>query len=148
MDKRNVAVVLLTCALLAKAHAEVLASKRANTDTLRFVHAVRSDEAIIAGFSSCYLTIIVQVWRHGDRTPSILIPSDTGNNASSWELGLGELTKEGLAQEYRLGRFLRERYDGFLAKQYSPFEIYIRSSVCDPPCLSCAVVSSRTTTAH
>ncbi|KAH7731105.1 Protein PHO-5 [Aphelenchoides avenae] len=85
----------------------MLVDRRANINTLRFVHAV---------------------WRHGDRTPSILIPSDTGNNASTWELGLGELTKEGLAQEYRLGKFLRDRYDGFLSKQYSPFEIYIRSS--------------------
>uniref|UniRef100_A0A914DG09 Lysosomal acid phosphatase n=1 Tax=Acrobeloides nanus TaxID=290746 RepID=A0A914DG09_9BILA len=68
------------------------------------------------------------IWRHGDRTPSVLIPTDVNNTEETWELGLGELTKLGLQQEFRLGRFLRERYDGFLSKKYSPFEIYVRSS--------------------
>uniref|UniRef100_A0A914DPJ1 Lysosomal acid phosphatase n=1 Tax=Acrobeloides nanus TaxID=290746 RepID=A0A914DPJ1_9BILA len=84
-----------------------LANKKADLDTLRLVHAI---------------------WRHGDRTPSVLIPTDVNNTEETWEIGLGELTKLGLQQEFRLGRFLRERYDGFLSKKYSPFEIYVRSS--------------------
>jgi lysosomal acid phosphatase len=99
--------VLLVVALFGIADGQSLADSKANIRTLRFVHAI---------------------WRHGDRTPTILIPGDPGNNASTWALGLGELTKEGLAQEYGLGRFLRNRYDGFLSKEYSPFQIYVRSS--------------------
>jgi lysosomal acid phosphatase len=66
-----------------------------------------------------------QIWRHGDRTPSVLIPTDVNNTEETWEIGLGELTKIGLQQEFRLGRFLRERYDGFLSKKYSPFEVFL-----------------------
>ncbi|KAI1706900.1 histidine phosphatase superfamily (branch 2) domain-containing protein [Ditylenchus destructor] len=84
-----------------------LAESRAQVKTLRFVHAI---------------------WRHGDRTPSTIIPSDTNNSAGSWKQGLGELTKLGMSQQYRLGQYLRQRYDGFLSKEYSPFEIYLRSS--------------------
>lgn len=69
-----------------------------------------------------------KVWRHGDRTPSVLIPSDVDNNITTWKLGLGELTSKGLAQQFCLGKFLRKRYDGFLQREYSPFEIYYRSS--------------------
>lgn len=33
-----------------------------------------------------------------------------------------------MAQQFRLGIYIRNRYDGFLSKTYSPFEIYVRSS--------------------
>ena len=41
----------------------------------------------------------------------------------TWILGLGELTKLGAQQEFRLGEFIRKRYDGFLDTEYSPFEV-------------------------
>ncbi|KAI6215208.1 hypothetical protein M3Y94_00358200 [Aphelenchoides besseyi] len=68
------------------------------------------------------------VWRHGDRSPSILIPTDKGNGIKTWPDGLGEITRKGLQQQYALGQLIRARYDGFLSKHYSPFEVYIRSS--------------------
>uniref|UniRef100_A0A914Z5F7 Lysosomal acid phosphatase n=1 Tax=Panagrolaimus superbus TaxID=310955 RepID=A0A914Z5F7_9BILA len=81
--------------------------EHADTTTLRLVHVI---------------------WRHGDRTPSILLPTDPTNGINSWPLGLGELTKKGIQQEFKLGKFLRKRYDGFLSQDYSPFEVYVRSS--------------------
>uniref|UniRef100_A0A0K0E195 Acid phosphatase n=1 Tax=Strongyloides stercoralis TaxID=6248 RepID=A0A0K0E195_STRER len=79
----------------------------ADIETLQFVHAI---------------------WRHGDRTPAALIPTDINNTESSWGIGLGELTKKGMKQQYMLGQWIRKRYEGFLSQEYSPFEIYVRSS--------------------
>lgn len=33
-----------------------------------------------------------------------------------------------MAQQFRLGKYIRKRYNGFLSNIYSPFEIYYRSS--------------------
>ncbi|MFH4977097.1 hypothetical protein AB6A40_003806 [Gnathostoma spinigerum] len=84
-----------------------LVDLHANTSTLVHVHAI---------------------WRHGLRTPVVLIPSDPLNGKSSWPQGLGELTVEGARQQYRLGEWLRQRYSGFLKPQVEPGEIYVRSS--------------------
>ena len=56
------------------------------------------------------------------------MPRDVENTASSWPDGLGEITRQGLTQQYKLGKLIRRRYDGFLSARYSPFEIYVRSS--------------------
>uniref|UniRef100_A0A915PT05 Lysosomal acid phosphatase n=1 Tax=Setaria digitata TaxID=48799 RepID=A0A915PT05_9BILA len=68
------------------------------------------------------------MWRHGDRTPITLLPNDTINNEKSWEIGLGELTVTGIWEAYRLGKLLRQRYDGFLSGNYKTSEIYVRST--------------------
>uniref|UniRef100_A0A914UN40 acid phosphatase n=1 Tax=Plectus sambesii TaxID=2011161 RepID=A0A914UN40_9BILA len=82
-------------------------SKSDATLTLKFVHAI---------------------WRHGDRSPSSTFPTDKGNNESTWPQGWGELTQEGMRQHYALGKLLRQRYDGFLSRAYSQYEIYVRST--------------------
>ncbi|KAM3723061.1 putative acid phosphatase [Dirofilaria immitis] len=77
------------------------------------------------------LTTLIHVhaiWRHGDRTPIVLLPNDTANDEKSWEIGLGELTVDGIWQAYRLGKLLRQRYDGFLSETFKTSEIYIRST--------------------
>lgn len=63
------------------------------------------------------------MWRHGDRTPITLLPNDAANDEESWEIGLGELTVEGIWQAYHLGKFLRERYDGFLSETFKTSEV-------------------------
>ncbi|VBB34372.1 unnamed protein product [Acanthocheilonema viteae] len=68
------------------------------------------------------------MWRHGDRTPIILLPNDAANDEESWEIGLGELTVDGIWQAYHLGKFLRQRYDGFLNETFKTSEIYVRST--------------------
>lgn len=52
----------------------------------------------------------------------------TFTGIKTWPDGLGEITRKGLEQQYHLGGLIRSRYDGFLSKHYSPFEIYVRSS--------------------
>ncbi|GMR51179.1 hypothetical protein PMAYCL1PPCAC_21374, partial [Pristionchus mayeri] len=79
----------------------------ANTDTLQFVQLL---------------------WRHGDRTPIRLIPTDTENKEESWPEGLGELTKVGMTQQYRLGQWIRARYGKFLGETWNKDAVYIRSS--------------------
>ncbi|XP_003380723.1 tRNA synthetase class I family protein [Trichinella spiralis] len=82
------------------------------------------------------------IWRHGHRTPIYLIPSDIENNASTWDIGLGELTKLGMRQCYELGQMLGKRY----IEQYPLFkssilnEIYIRSSDTNRTLMSAASV--------
>ncbi|KAI5646281.1 histidine phosphatase superfamily (branch 2) domain-containing protein [Phthorimaea operculella] len=80
------------------------------------------------------LVFAFMVHRHGDRTP------DTGNILSSLNLdndevhalinqwGYGELTDVGRRSAYRLGEFIRRRYDEHIAPKYNDSEIYIRST--------------------
>lgn len=39
-------------------------------------------------------------------------------------------------QHYHLGQFLRKRYDGFISKDYSPYEIQVQSSDVDRALMS------------
>ncbi|KRX24778.1 Methionine--tRNA ligase, mitochondrial [Trichinella nelsoni] len=93
--------------------------------------------------ASCMELIVGElIWRHGHRTPIYLIPSDIENNASTWNIGLGELTKLGMRQCYELGQMLGKRY----IEQYPLFkssilnEIYIRSSDTNRTLMSAASV--------
>uniref|UniRef100_A0A183CGE7 Lysosomal acid phosphatase n=1 Tax=Globodera pallida TaxID=36090 RepID=A0A183CGE7_GLOPA len=101
-----VVVLLHTPALLG----QKLANDKADLDTLKFVHAL---------------------WRHGDRTPSKMIPSDQTNTLDKWKAkfgGLGQLTDDGARQHFNLGRLLRHRYDQFLSCIFTPEQFVYRSS--------------------
>lgn len=67
--------------------------------------------------------------RHGDRAPLNMAPRDKYNNISYWPEGFGNLNNAGRARMYKLGKFIRRRYDGFLTD--SMREIYARSSDVD-----------------
>uniref|UniRef100_A0A914XK08 Uncharacterized protein n=1 Tax=Plectus sambesii TaxID=2011161 RepID=A0A914XK08_9BILA len=96
--------------ILLQSQPNVVQADRSAIGTLKFVHAL---------------------WRHGDRTPSQeTFPSDIGNRAETWPQGLGELTMLGVRQQYELGRYLRQRYDGFLSRKYLPYERLYRYSQC------------------
>uniref|UniRef100_A0A1W7RAX7 acid phosphatase n=1 Tax=Hadrurus spadix TaxID=141984 RepID=A0A1W7RAX7_9SCOR len=71
------------------------------------------------------LQLLHIVFRHGDRTPISLYPTDP-NIHYRWPVGMGELTALGKLQNYQLGRFLRERYKDFLTND--PEEVSARSS--------------------
>ncbi|CAG9536162.1 unnamed protein product [Cercopithifilaria johnstoni] len=92
--------------------------------------AITDKDGIVADIKANLSTLIHvhAMWRHGDRTPITLLPNDKANDEGSWEIGLGELTVDGIWQAYHLGRFLRQRYDGFLSETFKTSEIYVRST--------------------
>ncbi|ESP01199.1 hypothetical protein LOTGIDRAFT_139839 [Lottia gigantea] len=76
------------------------------------------------------LRLVNVLWRHGDRSPVMAFPTDP-NTASSWPQGFGYLSEIGIRQHYHLGKYLRDRYDGYLNKTFLQSEIYINSSNVD-----------------
>lgn len=78
-------------------------------------------------FANEQLVLSVDLVRHGDRTPTHQIPRSHLN----WKEGLGALTANGMAQEKRLGEYLREKYINqyhLLNATYDPNTIYVRST--------------------
>ncbi|XP_042898332.1 testicular acid phosphatase homolog isoform X5 [Parasteatoda tepidariorum] len=82
-----------------------------------------------AADKECKELLLVQVlFRHGDRAPLRLYPTDP-NPVSIWPGGLGALTKLGKLQLYVLGQQLRYMYRDFLTT--NPIEINVNSSEYD-----------------
>jgi hypothetical protein len=81
------------------------------------------------------LILAVDVIRHGDRTPTINIPTSSYH----WKDGLGQLTAKGMQQEYQLGETLRKAYvETFhlLPANYTFGTMYVRSSDVDRTLMS------------
>ncbi|KAI6181298.1 Histidine phosphatase superfamily, clade-2-containing protein [Aphelenchoides besseyi] len=93
--------------LYGHVNSDRLATSTAEVDTLIHVHVI---------------------FRHGDRTPWLLMPSDLENALESWPEGLGELTQLGIEQQFQLGRILRHRYDHWLPQDYHSTLLYVQSS--------------------
>ncbi|CEF60882.1 Histidine phosphatase superfamily,clade-2-containing protein [Strongyloides ratti] len=70
------------------------------------------------------------VWRHGERTPTHGYPNDLYKE-DYWEAPYGTLTKNGIKQQEKLGKRLRNMYivsKKFISKKYNPKEIQVRST--------------------
>ncbi|XP_018561967.1 prostatic acid phosphatase [Anoplophora glabripennis] len=65
------------------------------------------------------LLSLIQVYRHGERSPSSFYPNDPYQDTSYWKTGLGQLTTTGMAQHYKLGQYTRRRYSDFIPEYYS-----------------------------
>nr|CAI5846178.1 unnamed protein product [Callosobruchus analis] len=74
------------------------------------------------------LITVVVAYRHGDRAPTKPIPTNKYCNASYWPMGFGQLTKFGIERHYKLGQWLRKRYNSLLSPIYDLNEIYVRST--------------------
>lgn len=72
------------------------------------------------------------LYRHGDRTPSEPYPTDPYADPSNWPVPFGALTVLGMQMHFSLGQWLRQRYGNvLLSPQYTPNEIYVRSTDVD-----------------
>ncbi|KAL5006612.1 hypothetical protein ScPMuIL_015418 [Solemya velum] len=77
------------------------------------------------------LKLVNLVYRHGDRSPVNVFPTDP-NTEAVWPQGLGWLSKVGMDQQYALGKWLHDRYmvnfTGFMNETYKNYEITVQSS--------------------
>lgn len=64
--------------------------------------------------------------RHGDRTPLNMAPRDKYNDVKYWPEGFGNLNNAGRRRMFKLGQYIRRRYDGFITDDLR--KIYSRSS--------------------
>lgn len=86
-------------------------------------------------YASEKLIFAIDIIRHGDRTPLLELPKAPHH----WQEGLGQLTPIGMAQEYQLGKRLREEYiihNQLLPEQYSNKTMYVRSTEFDRTVMS------------
>ncbi|KTC89875.1 histidine phosphatase family protein [Fluoribacter dumoffii] len=78
-------------------------------------------------FADDTLVFAVDIIRHGDRTPIVPLPAVN----YQWREGQGQLTAEGMRQEYNLGKEFRKRYmeqAHLLSEHYEQGTMYVRST--------------------
>ncbi|MDA9271927.1 histidine phosphatase family protein [bacterium] len=78
-------------------------------------------------FAQGKLVFAIDLVRHGDRTPLIASPG----MEKIWPQGVGQLTPQGMRQEYDLGKILRQQYVNqyhLLPKHYDTNSMSVRSS--------------------
>ncbi|KAJ7344696.1 hypothetical protein JRQ81_000646 [Phrynocephalus forsythii] len=81
------------------------------------------------------LHFVILLYRHGDRSPVKAYPRDPYQE-NAWPQGFGQLSQDGMRQQWDLGQALRRRYDGFLNATYNREEIFIRSTDVDRTLMS------------
>lgn len=67
--------------------------------------------------------------RHGDRAPLNMAPRDKYNNTTYWPEGFGNLNNAGRLRMFKVGKYIRTRYENFLTDNIR--EVYSRSSDVD-----------------
>jgi acid phosphatase len=78
-------------------------------------------------FAADTLVFAVDIIRHGDRTPIVPLP----NVNHPWAEGFGQLTAEGMQQEYKMGIKFRQKYieqSHLLPEHYEQGTMYVRST--------------------
>ncbi|VDK56769.1 unnamed protein product [Anisakis simplex] len=67
------------------------------------------------------------LFRHGERAPTkiLIFPNEDPKILDKFPIEAGELTNDGIMQEYQLGQYIRTTYDKFLGKRYIPSQIRV-----------------------
>ncbi|XP_057669399.1 prostatic acid phosphatase-like [Diorhabda carinulata] len=83
---------------------------------------------------------VVQIFRHGHRTPVTFYPTDPYKNSDVWNgKSLGELTNVGKIQHYELGNFTKNRYSLFMPNKYHSSHFRIETTDVDRTDMSAQV---------
>ncbi|CAH1098917.1 unnamed protein product [Psylliodes chrysocephalus] len=84
----------------------------------------------VAASSNDNLIAVVQVFRHGQRTPVYFSSTDPYKDIHTYWDGLdyGQLTNEGKREHYALGQFSRKRYADWLPEVYNKKDIYVQTT--------------------
>nr|XP_018905785.1 PREDICTED: prostatic acid phosphatase-like [Bemisia tabaci] len=77
------------------------------------------------------LRFVSVIHRHGERSPLHSYPFDPYKGESYWPEGLRALLQKGKVNMYKLGKFLRLRYDSLLSTTYKPAEIFVSTFCTD-----------------
>ncbi|MGL5741031.1 MAG: histidine phosphatase family protein [Legionella sp.] len=86
-------------------------------------------------FAADTLIFAVDIIRHGDRTPIVALPSLN----YQWQEGPGQLTADGMQQEYKMGAEFRKKYveqTHLLPEHYEYGTMYVRSTDYDRTLMS------------
>ncbi|XP_055300691.1 prostatic acid phosphatase-like [Sitodiplosis mosellana] len=76
------------------------------------------------------------IYRHGNRSILYTYPNDPYKNESFWPGGYGIITNAGKRRQFELGKYLRRRYERLIGTEYTPKNVYIRSSDVDRTLIS------------
>uniref|UniRef100_A0A6P7FIG6 acid phosphatase n=1 Tax=Diabrotica virgifera virgifera TaxID=50390 RepID=A0A6P7FIG6_DIAVI len=78
------------------------------------------------------LIAVIQIFRHGQRTPINFYPNDPYKDPSYWGgLAGGQLTNEGKRMHMKLGQYTRSRYANFIPQKYDPSFFYAQTTDVD-----------------
>ncbi|KAG5877250.1 hypothetical protein JTB14_019628 [Gonioctena quinquepunctata] len=77
------------------------------------------------------LLSVVQIFRHGQRTPIQHYTNDPFSDSSYWPVSTGQLTNGGKQQHQALGQFTRQRYNGWLPEKYTNTHFYAQTTDID-----------------
>ncbi|XP_028149489.1 venom acid phosphatase Acph-1-like isoform X2 [Diabrotica virgifera virgifera] len=83
--------------------------------------------------ASDQLVAVVQLFRHGHRTPTEFYKNDQFSDSSKYWSGLdlGQLTNIGKQMHYELGQFTRKRYGKWLPQKYDKADFYAQTTNVD-----------------
>ncbi|CAD7077103.1 unnamed protein product [Hermetia illucens] len=88
------------------------------------------------------LQLVHLVYRHGPRTPADTYPNDPYFNETFSPVGWGQITNGGKRTLYKIGQWLRKRYDTFLGRHYMPDLLHAQATGVSRTHMSLATVLS------
>ncbi|CAK1549739.1 unnamed protein product [Leptosia nina] len=89
-------------------------------------------EDVDNGLANTDILMAFVVFRHGDRTPDLdemaKFPSDQYTHSTFFPFGVKALTNKGKQRGYRVGEYIRKRYNNLISNLYLPDELYVQTT--------------------